>query len=98
MRLSKLAPLALALPLAVPFLSVGTAFADGSASANLSPVVLNGSNGSGTAMVKVTGTTIEFTLAASGLAAGPHAAHIHFGPTPARSAPRCLMTRTTTSA
>ena len=79
MRLSKLAPLALALPLAVPFLSVGTAFADGSASANLSPVVLNGSNGSGTAMVKVTGTTIEFTLAASGLAAGPHAAHIHFG-------------------
>ena len=47
MRLSKLAPLALALPLAAPFLSVGTAFADGSASANLSPVVLNGSNGSG---------------------------------------------------
>ena len=79
MRLSKLAPLALALPLAAPFLSVGTAFADGSVTANLSPVVLNGSTGSGTAMVKVTGNTIEFTLAATGLASGPHAAHIHFG-------------------
>ena len=79
MRLSKLVPLALALPLATPFLSVGTASADGSANANLCPVVLNGSNGSGTTMVKVTGTTIQFTFAASGLAAGSHAAHIHFG-------------------
>lgn len=78
-RISKLAPLAVALPLALPFVGVGTAWADGSASANLSPVALNGSQGSGTAMVTVKGNTIDFTLAASGLADGPHAAHIHFG-------------------
>ena len=78
-RTSRLAPLALALPLALPFVGVGTAWADGSANANLSPVVSNGSNGSGTAMTTVTGNTLEFTLAASGLADGPHAAHIHFG-------------------
>ena len=78
-RSMRLAPLVLALPLALPFIGAGTAYADGSASANLTPVVVNGSTGSGTAMVTVTGNTIEFTLAASGLAAGPHAAHIHFG-------------------
>lgn len=77
--LHKLAPLAIALPLAVPFVGAGTAWADGAATANLTPVVLNGSNGSGTAMVTVKGNTIEFTVAASGLADGPHAAHIHFG-------------------
>lgn len=77
-RTSKLAPLALALPLALPFVGAGTAWADGSASANLTPVVANGSDGSGTAMVTVTGNTLEFTLAAQDLADGPHAAHIHF--------------------
>ena len=30
-------------------------------------------------MVTVTGGTVQFDLAASGLADGPHAAHIHFG-------------------
>ncbi len=30
-------------------------------------------------MVKVTGASLDFTLAASDLADGPHAAHIHFG-------------------
>lgn len=80
MRRTVLAPLALALPIAaLPFLVAGPAAADGAANADLSPVVLNGSNGSGTAMVKVTGGTIDFTLAASELADGPHAAHIHFG-------------------
>jgi hypothetical protein len=78
-RTSKLAPLALALPLALPFTGVGTAWADGTANANLSPVPLNGSQGSGMAMATVTGTSIEFSLEASGLADGPHAAHIHFG-------------------
>jgi len=71
--------LAIALPLALPFLSAGAAWADGSANANLDPVVVNGASASGTAMVTVTGDTISFTLAASGLADGPHAAHIHFG-------------------
>ena len=77
MRHSRLAVLALALPLALPF--AGTAYAGGSASANLEPVPLNGSQGSGTGMVTVNGNRIEFSLAASGLADGPHAAHIHFG-------------------
>lgn len=77
--LHKLAPLAFALPIALPLVGAGTAWADGGATANLTPVVVNGSNGSGTAMVTVKGNTIEFTVAASGLADGPHAAHIHFG-------------------
>ena len=65
----------------LPQLGAGTAFAaDGNVSANLKPVALNGVNGSGTASVKVTGTTIAVTMAANGLLAGsPHAAHIHFG-------------------
>jgi hypothetical protein len=42
-------------------------------------VAVNGSTGSGTAMTTVAGNTLEFTLAANGLADGPHAAHIHFG-------------------
>lgn len=78
-RMTKIAPLALAVPLAFPLLATGTAWAGGSATANLSPVVVNGSQGSGTAMVTMTGNKIEFTLAAAGLAAGSHAAHIHFG-------------------
>lgn len=80
MRRTALVPLALALPVAaLPFLAASPAVADGAANANLTPVVANGSSGSGTAMVKVTGGTIDFTLAASDLADGPHAAHIHFG-------------------
>lgn len=80
MRRTLLAPLVLALPIAVlPLVAAGPAVAEGAANANLSPVVNNGSNGSGTAMVKVSGNTIDFTLAAADLADGPHAAHIHFG-------------------
>ena len=62
-------------------LTMSSAFAvDGNANANLAPVALSGVAGSGTAMVKVQGTTITVTMAASGLLAGsPHAAHIHFG-------------------
>lgn len=77
----KLATLALGSAAVLPFPGAGTAFAaDGNVSANLKPVALNGVNGSGTASVAVTGTTIKVTLAASGLLAGsPHAAHIHFG-------------------
>ena len=78
-RTSRLAALAFALPLALPLVGVGTAWADGTANANLDPIPLNGSGGSGTAMATVTDGTLEFTLAASGLAEGPHAAHIHFG-------------------
>lgn len=62
-------------------LGLSSAFAaDGSANANLAPVVLNGVNGSGTAMVTVKGNVVSVTMAAKGLLAGsPHAAHIHFG-------------------
>ena len=77
MRRTALIPLALAVPLALPF--AGAASAQTSTNANLRPVPVNGSSGSGTAMVGVNGTTIDFSLAASGLADGPHAAHIHFG-------------------
>jgi CHRD domain len=80
MRRTVLAPLVLAVPLvALPFVGIGSAVADGAANANLTPVANNGSSGEGTAMVKVTGGTLDFTLAASNLADGPHAAHIHFG-------------------
>ena len=52
----------------------------GSAQANLTPIPLNDAPGSGSAMVKVDGTTVGFTLAYEGLLAdAPHAAHIHFG-------------------
>ena len=66
---------------AVLALSVGPAFAaDGSVNANLKPNPGSGVTGSGTAMVKVTGTTITVTMAAMGLLPDqPHAAHIHFG-------------------
>jgi hypothetical protein len=54
--------------------------ASGSVHANLNPVEGNGVDGSGTAMVKVSGNTITVTMAAMGLLADqPHAAHIHFG-------------------
>lgn len=64
-----------------PMLGVGSAMAaDGDTMANLQPVALNGVQASGTAMVAVNGTTIDVTMAASGLLPdNPHAAHIHFG-------------------
>jgi len=76
----KIAGVAVAAAALLP-LGVGSAFAaDGTANANLTPVALNGVQGSGTAMVDVKGTTITVTMAASGLLAdAPHAAHIHFG-------------------
>lgn len=54
--------------------------ADGSAQADLKPVVINGVDASGMGMAEIDGTTLSFTLAAQGLLAdAPHAAHIHFG-------------------
>ncbi|MFC5381602.1 CHRD domain-containing protein [Aquipuribacter nitratireducens] len=77
-RLAVAAPAAGAAALllaAAPALASGT---NGSAQADLAP--LNDSGGTGSAMVQVDGTTLEFTLAASGLLAdAPHAAHIHYG-------------------
>ncbi len=62
-------------------LGAGPALASGSSvNANLKPIPGSGVEGSGTAMVSVSGTTITVTMAATGLLAGqPHAAHIHFG-------------------
>lgn len=73
--------------LAVPAMSLAAlvaaaapATADGSAQADLKPVVVNGVEASGMGMAEVKGTTLSFTLAAQGLLAdAPHAAHIHFG-------------------
>ena len=61
-------------------LGISSAFAaDGDVNANLTPVALNGVEGSGTAMVSVEGTMITVTMAARGLLPdAPHAAHIHF--------------------
>lgn len=54
--------------------------ATGSVHANLRAVDGNGVDGSGTAMVRVNGTSITVTMAAMGLLADqPHAAHIHYG-------------------
>ena len=54
--------------------------ATGSVHANLRAIEGNGVDGSGTAMVKVDGTTLTVTMAAMGLLADqPHAAHIHYG-------------------
>ena len=54
--------------------------ASGTVNANLNPIEGSEVEGSGTAMVKVTGNTITVTMAAQGLLADqPHAAHIHFG-------------------
>lgn len=80
-RSQQLATLAIGCIAASPFLGIGTAVAaDGDAMANLQPVALNGVQASGTAMVGVHGTTIDVTMAATGLLAdNPHAAHIHFG-------------------
>ncbi|MFC8504192.1 hypothetical protein ACFUC1_17670, partial [Pedococcus sp. NPDC057267] len=78
---TKLAAVALGTTALMPFLAVGAAqAADGTTTATLRPVALNGVNASGTANVAVHGTTIDVTMAATGLLANqPHAAHIHFG-------------------
>lgn len=70
-----------AIGLAALLLAAGpAAAADGSTQGSLTPVPLNGVDGSGSAMVEVSGTTLSFTLAAQGLLAdAPHAAHIHYG-------------------
>jgi len=74
--------------LAAPALGLGlvlaaagpAAAADGSVQGTLTPVPVNGVDGSGSAMIEITGTTLSFTLAAQGLLDGaPHAAHIHYG-------------------
>ncbi len=83
MRTKKmLAAATLGAAVTMPFIGMGSAFAaSGSTTANLKPVVLNGVNGSGTAMVTVdSNNTLTVTMAAMGLLAdSPHAAHIHFG-------------------
>jgi hypothetical protein len=74
--------------LAVPALSLAAALAVAAPAAaadttqgDLSPVPLNGVEGSGTAMVWVDGTTLNVEVEAMGLLAdSPHAAHIHFAP------------------
>lgn len=64
------------------------AAAEGSVQASLSPVPVNPVDGSGEAMVEISGTTLSFTLAAQGLLAGvPHAAHIHYGETARNECP-----------
>ncbi|WP_344193983.1 CHRD domain-containing protein [Pedococcus aerophilus] len=78
---SKIASVALGSAVLLPFLGAGVAqAADGNTMATLRPVALNGVKGSGTAMVTVSGTRIDVTMAANGLLPdNPHAAHIHFG-------------------
>ena len=70
-----------ALGLSAAFATAGPAMAaDGSVQGELTPVPVNGVDGSGQAMVEISGTTLSFTLAATGLLDGaPHAAHIHYG-------------------
>lgn len=76
----KIAAATLGVAFALPLVGVGMASAaDGNTSANLRPVALNGVDGSGTAMVQVSGTTVTVNMAANGLVPdAPHAAHIHF--------------------
>lgn len=77
-----------ALGMAALFAFAGpAAAAEGSANAELKSVVVNDVGGSGKAMVKVSGTTLSFTLAAQGLLDAPHAAHIHFGATARHECP-----------
>jgi len=76
----KLATAAFGAAALLPFGMASALAADGSTTAKLSPVALNGAPASGTAMVDVKGSTITVTMAANGLLADqPHAAHIHFG-------------------
>jgi hypothetical protein len=78
---TKIATVALGSAALLPFLGAGMAqAADGNTMATLRPVALNGVQANGTAMVTVSGTKIDVTMAASGLLKdSPHAAHIHFG-------------------
>jgi hypothetical protein len=78
-----------ALGLAAAFATAApAAAADGSVQGDLTPVPVNGVQGSGEAMVEISGTTLSFTLAAQGLLAGaPHAAHIHYGEDSRNSCP-----------
>lgn len=80
-RTQKMAAVAAVSVTMTPFLALSSAMAaEGDTMANLKPVALNGAQASGTAMVEVSGTTIDVTMAATGLLAdNPHAAHIHFG-------------------
>ena len=64
------------------------AAAEGSVQATLAPVPVNPVDGSGQAMVEISGTTLSFTLAAQGLLEDvPHAAHIHYGETARNECP-----------
>ncbi len=87
---SKIAAAAIGAAALLPFAGAGTAqAADGNTTATLRPVALNNVPASGTAMVKVSGTRIDVTMAASGLLAdSPHAAHIHFAAAARHECPR----------
>lgn len=64
------------------------AAAEGSVQADLQPIPVNMVDGSGQAMVEISGTTLSFTLAAQGLLDGvPHAAHIHYAETARNECP-----------
>lgn len=78
-----------ALALTAMFAVAAPASADtGTAQGDLTPVPLNGVDGSGTAMVWVDGTTLKVEVEAQGLLAGsPHAAHIHYGSDAANQCP-----------
>lgn len=66
---------------AVLLMAAGPALAAGHTEgmADLQPVPVNDAPGSGSAMITLDGTTLDFTLAYQGLLAdAPHAAHIHY--------------------
>jgi hypothetical protein len=88
-RTTRTAFAATALGLTAAFAAAAPASAaDGSVQAELTPVPINGVEGSGQAMVEISGTTLSFTLAAQGLLDGaPHAAHIHYGEDSRNSCP-----------
>jgi hypothetical protein len=87
-RFTRTAIAAPVLGFAALFATAGpAAAADGSVMADLAPVPANPVDGSGEAMVEISGTTLSFTLAAQGLANLPHAAHIHYGETARNECP-----------
>ncbi len=88
-RMTRNAFAATALGLTAAFAAAGPASAaDGSVQGELTPIPINGVDGSGQAMVEISGTTLSFTLAAQGLLDGaPHAAHIHYGEDSRNSCP-----------
>ena len=87
---TRIAAVALGTATLIPFMGAGiAAAADGNTTATLRPVALNNVPASGTAMVEVSGTRIDVTMAASGLLAdSPHAAHIHFADEARHECPR----------